>query len=202
MSTAATAGRAEPVPRCMDRGKRSRHSNGNEPRCLIVLDSAPLLGFAEPPKRASAVVRRKREFTKVVVLCDGLVIRLCEEAEFRPKPLVHVGGRPIIMDRVFWVGVYPRISESMTAHVVRTFKTFTATFIPAIARISRRLNYLEKWISCGGSTYPRQKFGQKFAATLFKRVNGILNGQVPSIWNRSISSIGRYALPDQRGSKL
>src|ERR1700759_2021712 len=35
-------------------------------------------------------------FVKVVVLCGGLGTRLREETEFRPKPLVDVGGRPIL----------------------------------------------------------------------------------------------------------
>ena len=34
--------------------------------------------------------------TKVVILCGGLGTRLREETEFRPKPMVHVGGRPIL----------------------------------------------------------------------------------------------------------
>lgn len=33
---------------------------------------------------------------KVVVLCGGVGTRLREETEFRPKPLVDVGGRPIL----------------------------------------------------------------------------------------------------------
>lgn len=33
---------------------------------------------------------------KVVVLCGGLGARLREETEFRPKPLVEIGGRPIL----------------------------------------------------------------------------------------------------------
>lgn len=33
---------------------------------------------------------------KVAILCGGLGTRMREETEFRPKPLVHVGGRPIL----------------------------------------------------------------------------------------------------------
>jgi glucose-1-phosphate cytidylyltransferase len=33
---------------------------------------------------------------KVVILCGGVGTRLREETEFRPKPLVDVGGRPIL----------------------------------------------------------------------------------------------------------
>ena len=33
---------------------------------------------------------------KVVILCGGTGTRLREETEFKPKPMVHVGGRPIL----------------------------------------------------------------------------------------------------------
>ena len=33
---------------------------------------------------------------QVVVLCGGLGTRLREETEFRPKPMVEIGGRPIL----------------------------------------------------------------------------------------------------------
>ena len=33
---------------------------------------------------------------KVVILCGGLGTRLREETEFRPKPMVPVGNRPIL----------------------------------------------------------------------------------------------------------
>ena len=33
---------------------------------------------------------------KVVILCGGLGTRLREETEFRPKPMVEVGRRPIL----------------------------------------------------------------------------------------------------------
>ncbi len=34
--------------------------------------------------------------TKVVILCGGLGTRLREETEFRPKPMVEIGGRPML----------------------------------------------------------------------------------------------------------
>ena len=33
---------------------------------------------------------------KVVILCGGLGTRLREETEYRPKPMVPVGGRPVL----------------------------------------------------------------------------------------------------------
>ncbi len=33
---------------------------------------------------------------KVVILCGGQGTRLREETEFRPKPMVEVGGKPIL----------------------------------------------------------------------------------------------------------
>ncbi|MDQ6676770.1 MAG: NTP transferase domain-containing protein, partial [Acidobacteriota bacterium] len=33
---------------------------------------------------------------KVVILCGGQGTRMREETEFRPKPLVEIGGRPIL----------------------------------------------------------------------------------------------------------
>jgi glucose-1-phosphate cytidylyltransferase len=31
-----------------------------------------------------------------VILCGGLGTRLPEETEFRPKPVVEIGGKPIL----------------------------------------------------------------------------------------------------------
>ena len=36
------------------------------------------------------------ENIKVVILCGGLGTRLREETEFRPKPMVEIGGKPIL----------------------------------------------------------------------------------------------------------
>jgi glucose-1-phosphate cytidylyltransferase len=46
---------------------------------------------------------------KVVILCGGQGTRLREETEFRPKPMVEVGGRPIlwhIMKHYAWHGFH------------------------------------------------------------------------------------------------
>ncbi len=48
---------------------------------------------------------------KVVILCGGQGTRLREESEFRPKPLVDVGGRPIL-----W-----HIMKSFAHHGLRDF---------------------------------------------------------------------------------
>lgn len=48
---------------------------------------------------------------KVVLLCGGLGTRLREETEFRPKPMVEVGGRPIL-----W-----HIMKGYAAHGFRDF---------------------------------------------------------------------------------
>lgn len=37
-----------------------------------------------------------RKRTKVVILCGGMGTRLREETEFKPKPMVQIGGRPIL----------------------------------------------------------------------------------------------------------
>jgi glucose-1-phosphate cytidylyltransferase len=38
----------------------------------------------------------------VVILCGGQGARMREETEYRPKPMVEVGGRPIIARAAAW----------------------------------------------------------------------------------------------------
>ena len=33
---------------------------------------------------------------KLIILCGGMGTRLKEETEYKPKPMVEVGGRPIL----------------------------------------------------------------------------------------------------------
>ena len=42
------------------------------------------------------VTNRPAEVVPVVILCGGLGTRLREETEVRPKPMVEIGGRPIL----------------------------------------------------------------------------------------------------------
>ena len=37
-----------------------------------------------------------REGIQTVILCGGLGTRLREETEFRPKPMVNIGPRPVL----------------------------------------------------------------------------------------------------------
>src|SRR5262245_55305047 len=57
-------------------------------------------GIAPTSPRAAAFVRRSRsvadERIPVVILCGGMGARLAEQTEVRPKPLVEIGGRPIL----------------------------------------------------------------------------------------------------------
>src|SRR3990172_13430834 len=46
------------------------------------------------PRKYSRQLRRGD--MKIVILCGGLGARLREETEFRPKPMVHIGHRPIL----------------------------------------------------------------------------------------------------------
>jgi glucose-1-phosphate cytidylyltransferase len=50
--------------------------------------TALLYGLQAPDK--------ERDGMQVVILCGGLGTRLREETEFRPKPMVEVGERPIL----------------------------------------------------------------------------------------------------------
>lgn len=40
--------------------------------------------------------RAERQPYKVVILCGGMGTRLREETEYKPKPLVELGGKPIL----------------------------------------------------------------------------------------------------------
>lgn len=46
--------------------------------------------------RAKKSLRSNHTKVKVVILCGGMGTRLREETEFRPKPLVEIGGKPIL----------------------------------------------------------------------------------------------------------
>jgi len=46
--------------------------------------------------RETSISACQENFVKVVMLCGGLGTRLREETEYRPKPMVEIGGRPIL----------------------------------------------------------------------------------------------------------
>ena len=41
-------------------------------------------------------IERNRKSMKVVILAGGLGTRFSEESEFKPKPMIEIGGKPII----------------------------------------------------------------------------------------------------------
>src|SRR5271154_2283393 len=45
-----------------------------------------------PPRTES----RRYQFMKVAILAGGLGSRLAEETELKPKPMVEIGGKPIL----------------------------------------------------------------------------------------------------------
>src|ERR1035438_3397343 len=46
--------------------------------------------------RETSISACQENLVKVVMLCGGLGTRLREETEYRPKPMVEIGGRPIL----------------------------------------------------------------------------------------------------------
>jgi len=48
-----------------------------------------------PPKKTNP--QPKKADIPVVILCGGMGTRLAEHTEIRPKPLVEIGGKPILI---------------------------------------------------------------------------------------------------------
>jgi glucose-1-phosphate cytidylyltransferase len=74
-----------PVALCATRRPHTQHSAGS--RLSNQLDS---------PVDAKYVGLPSREYMQVMILCGGMGTRLREETEYRPKPMVEIGGRPIV----------------------------------------------------------------------------------------------------------
>src|SRR6187549_2748607 len=55
---------------------------------------------------ASSSARPARRDIPVVILCGGQGTRLREETEYRPKPMVEIGGRPILWHIMKLYGVH------------------------------------------------------------------------------------------------
>ena len=85
---------------------------------------------------------------EAIILAGGKAERLGAAAEGRPKPLVQVGGRPLVAHQVAWLaeaGV-ERVVVSCAAGDERLFETALAGFGPEIvavgepARLGRATN--------------------------------------------------------------
>src|SRR5215217_162347 len=66
---------------------------------VVNIQSAPSGGA--PHKRCAIIARVLTRYAtttimKVVILAGGLGSRLAEETELKPKPMVEIGGRPIL----------------------------------------------------------------------------------------------------------
>ena len=64
------------------------------PRFKAKVSLTPVLSFSE--RGFVRFPKRKDIPLKVVILCGGQGTRLREETEYRPKPMVEIGGRPIL----------------------------------------------------------------------------------------------------------
>ena len=52
-------------------------------------------GF-EKQKRIKCYIRRGENVMKVVILAGGFGTRISEESHLRPKPMIEIGGKPIL----------------------------------------------------------------------------------------------------------
>src|SRR4051794_1970969 len=60
-------------------------------------DLTHVCGSAQSRSNQASILRRMSvERCPVVILCGGKGTRLREETEYKPKPMVEIGGRPIL----------------------------------------------------------------------------------------------------------
>ena len=87
---------------------------------------------------------------KVVLLAGGLGSRITEESRYRPKPMVELGGMPIlwhIMREFFWNDRFVfkgknNDLKSKLSRLVRTYVSYGGTSILAIALLWTQINLL------------------------------------------------------------
>src|SRR5438093_8535629 len=80
--------------RSCSRGTSHTRSSGSR----RPIDRAAVDSSSRSRARASSSPERVRTMTRVqaMILCGGLGTRLAEETEIRPKPMIEIGGRPIL----------------------------------------------------------------------------------------------------------
>jgi glucose-1-phosphate cytidylyltransferase len=80
---------------------------------------------------------------KVVILCGGHGTRLREETEFRPKPMVEIGGRPILW-HIMKLYAYHKLTDFVLClgykgHVIKDFfLNYQARTVDITVRLDRR----------------------------------------------------------------
>lgn len=56
----------------------------------------PGLRRRRPPSNDEGAVKENSARADVIILCGGMGTRLREETEIKPKPMVEIGGKPIL----------------------------------------------------------------------------------------------------------
>lgn len=113
---------------------------------------------------------------KVVILCGGLGTRMKEETEYRPKPMVEIGGRPIL-----W-------------HIMNIYNHYG--FNDFILCLGYKGEMIKKHF------YDYEILNNDFTIELGKRKVEFHNVHEEAGWNVTLVDTGRYSLKGARLKKV